>query len=207
MDGSTTRNKSFYLWRLPKPLFVPPGSVLNASISRLAADGWSLDDTDALPVTIAYACRALPQGTPVPREIAVPYVGVWVDDLGGTNETNSGDNLKNPFQLPLHVQRFVGRLRQYYADGTNASDRENDFSSSTDFTVAMKDSNGRDLIRDLLAFNEVFDLQTRSWLCPFTLGPRERIIARVGGKVTATSTTLEPIISMIGYRFEPAGDL
>lgn len=216
-DVSTGQHlaRSYYKWQLSKPLLVPSGAVLAPVFSRDLVDAWSLaNPSHAVPVTIAYAGRALPQNARLPRETPVPFVGIFIDNpdrqTSDIGETESGEHhLYNPTLKTLTVERFVGRLRVVF-NGGDSNISEYDLYTATKltstapaFTVAMKNSKGEDLVPNFLPFTDVFDQQTRSWRYSGYLPPRERFLARIRDRLVTTGTFYQPMISMIGFRSEP----
>jgi hypothetical protein len=113
----------FFRWKLPRPLVVPTGAALEAKISR-SIEGLSnvYPDDTTLQVNVAYAGRVarkqLPEGVTVP----IPYVGFFENVFTSASVAISDQlDLYNPFQVPLTVQRLIGRWQNIFLDNSPAS--------------------------------------------------------------------------------------
>jgi len=186
---------SHYVWKLPKPLIVPRGSVLSSEFFR---------PIDTLPfvatVSVAYSGIYLPPTYKMTAEMAVPYVTLF-EPAGATASSaflSSELDLVNPFLVPLHVQRFIGRIE----DGVPPSQMFEVVSPSVP-TVTMKDSWGNNVVRDFTAFATVFDSLRRAWTFGKVLNPKERYMVSLLNVTTALPVPVpRPMISMVGWRNE-----
>lgn len=193
----TTYTLSHFRWILPKPLYVPAGSVLVPSIQRISPDGFS---GDTLTVDVAYCGRRLAQG-PLPKEIDVPYIALFAPPETvppvGTTAMSADINLVNPFLVDLHVQRLVGRIMRRFTSSLILSDG---FGSTA--KVTMKDSYGQNMVRDPSPWNMVFDVSRRAWTINQILRPKERYYVSITDLISSSTQPESAMISMIGYRRE-----
>lgn len=195
IDATVSNTNAAYAhhrWLLPKPLYVLPGSTLSSSFQRLTASGSPF--TGNFTVTVSYAGSYAHPNEPTPKEIAVPYAACWQPTSAGF--VTSGElDLANPFQVPLHVQRFVGRLSE--TSGGVAGFEDFSLTGGA-VTVDMKDSKGYVVIKDLTTFSNAFDILRRAWTYQRVLEPKQWYTATVSGM----SATQNVGISLIGWRNE-----
>lgn len=105
--GGALEFNGHYIWRLPRPLLVPPNMLLEARVVR-SADGFAADATLGICYIGRQARRSIPGAIPV----AIPYVGLLEQRFPPAGVFTSGQHdLWNPFAKPLHVQRLIGRLQ------------------------------------------------------------------------------------------------
>lgn len=96
-----------YIWKLPRPLLVPPNMLLEARVVR-SVDGFAADAT----LGICYVGRQAKKPIPAAIPAAIPYIGLVEQRFPPAGVFTSGQHdLWNPFAKPLHVQRFIGRLQ------------------------------------------------------------------------------------------------
>lgn len=179
-----------YTWHLPKPLYMPPGAALLVSAqainSAAAADGSQ----------VSIAGRMLDEPLKA-KEFPIPYATAFIAPTNQATSNSSEMDLGNPFQVPLHVQRFTGRI-QRAGSGWSAEDRAN-----TKTTVKMETNRNVTIVRDYTPFYDVFDESRRAWNVGVTLDPKERVDAAIaGGSAYADSSTVTPMIGLIGWRNE-----
>lgn len=164
-----------FTWKLPKPLFVPAREYLKPVLYFAPYTGAA-----SVTVSIAYACRPLPLGTPVPKTVQIPWVAAFVPPVAtpGTAASDRIDesqpsDLYNPWRQDLHVQRFVGRLMPQGQNGEEnllmalADATPNLFAglstNAVGALVTAQDSFNNILIRDPTPFAHVFDFIDRAW--------------------------------------------
>ncbi len=205
-----------FTWKLPKPLFIPAREYLRPVFYYAPYSGAA-----AVPVTLTYAVRPLPVGTPTPTTLQLPWVASWVPPFASASEAESDrvdesqpSDLYNPWDQDLHVQRFVGRLMVEGAQGeengnmalADASPNLQILGPGNDACigtlVTAQDSFNNILIRDPSPFAHVFDFVDRSWTVNALLPPKgfyqftiERFWSDYGTLLIAS-----PAISMVGWR-------
>lgn len=176
-----------YRFKLDEPLYLPPGVAVEASVKSFGGF-----ESSAF-VSIVAIGSVLPH-RPTPSKIKVPWVCVYssksfaFEDVG--SDSSPETSLINPFNVPLHVRRFVGRIAQISRDEalgiTYVSDADNPFSVvagvgtggalgyyESVFKVRMRDSVGNPLVRAADFFRNVFDGKTRAWETNVKLPPRQ----------------------------------
>lgn len=97
-------------WKLPVPLYVPSGSVLNCElqISTFKNIGTGFAD-------VTYVGRLLPVDYPVPRTIKIPYVTSIYADSAQSSIESKDLQLGNPFDTTFYAQRFI--MRNFETNG------------------------------------------------------------------------------------------
>lgn len=196
LDAATSNTQTqwaHHRWLLPRPLYVLPGTTLSSSFRRSSTSGAPFSGN--FTIDVAYAgCYAHPE-EPIPKEIAVPFAAVW--QPASSAYVISGElDLANPFLVPLHVQRFIGRLSATF--GSSAGYEEYSLTNGN-VTVMMKDSQGYSIIKDLTTFSNAFDYLRRAWTFQRTLAPKEWYTAYVRGLSGASRVCT---VSLIGWRNE-----
>lgn len=235
-DSLTILSFNHFRWRLPRPLYVPPGDCLAPTISwptmpnTLARYPTLSNGLNYVNVHISYAARRLPASMAAPREIDVPYVGLFEpayvqDGINGTvgqTASSSAADLGNPFERPLCVQRFLGRINRV---GNNSSSEAHyiidssippeaigavNIEAAAPFkliTVGMQDSQGYAIVRQDISWRHVFDVNRRAWTFVRNLAAKEwysvqlRGLGVRGGDVDENDY-YQPQISMVGWRRE-----
>lgn len=159
---------SNYRWKLPKPLFVPPGMPLVSGFQRIG------DGFNSALVTVSYGGRYVSKYESKPKEIDVPYVSAFLPDPSAAiYAARSNDkHLGNDLTVPLHCQRIMGRAT--LVTSTVVSDVPSTATpNQTDAQIVMKDSSGVNIIRDFLGFSRVFDSNRRAWTFNRILEPND----------------------------------
>lgn len=209
--GETSNAPHVFIWKLPKPLFIPTRELLRPTMyyDNVGAPA------QAQTITITYACRPLPKDTPTPKKLHIPWVSyfkpVSVTTPGATDRTDHSTpaDIFNPFKQDLHIQRFVGRLMGNIVGGANKlmdlASAKIDLATSNPTVgtfVSAQDSFNNILIRDPTPFAHVFDVVDMSWTVNCTLPPQgfyvftiDRLWSGYGGTFTGTIG-----IAMISYR-------
>lgn len=197
---------NFYSWKLPKPLYVPAGSVLTPSFSHFGAFPTDVN------VIMSASARSLPMGSPAPKSLAAPWVASWLSPgyvaASGTGTAQSSEtDLMNPHPEPVHLQRMGGRVMVVNVDGDGVYDYTYPQIAATRFSVRMSDSMGRQIIRDSVPFSDAFATLTRGWEMGngAQMDPESYFVAYL--KKTATAEAGEPLnincqaqISFVGWR-------
>lgn len=199
-----------YSWKLPRPLLIPPGSVVAPIFQHRG-----LIPID-VAMRISYACRILPADYKMPNKVQVPYVAFYaskVFDVQSTtvdSDTSTELDLTNRFDAPLRIHRFVGRVNEYALTsivgvaGNNNSDVIFNHLASRLLRVRMTDSRGQPTIPTPTLFRQVFDGPTRTWDSDFILPPKSyytAVLEREAVSSVPTNVQLQgqAMISMIGW--------
>lgn len=209
-----------YVWRLPHPIYVPPGGILQPAFKHT---GFIPDD---ITVKVTYLGRTLPGA--YPKEFNLPYVAAWVcpaidlsfqfdgSPLTTTAEQSSDEqDLANETDGTVHVESMVGRI--FMSGGISglvpAIPGDVTFLEDSDAGIdrlvflTMRTSFGHDIIREdtPLPFRAVFGGATREMPCKITLPPKHyfnttvQVVKAPEGRGVLPSA-LFPEISMIGFR-------
>lgn len=209
------RVPDLFTWKLPKPLFIPARELLRPTFYLQTFPG-----APSQVVTVCYACRPLPVGTPTPRRLQLPWVASFVPPMLATGsdrtDVSTPADLYNPWDQDLHVQRFNGRFmvqgntifNQQGEEGGNMTlaSVEQDLETglvTMGTVVQAQDSFNNILVRDPTPFQHVFDMVDRAWTVNAILPPKgfytftmDRLWAAYTGQpITATCG-----ISMVGWR-------
>lgn len=178
-------------FRLPKPMY------LNATnfVDKLTPRIHNRTNT-AITVSVSYACRRAEKGV-VPAENWYPFISSYTTPSFQLNsstapflfESSPGD-LVNPFSVPLLVDRLVGFI------GTNSALPAAGYNSRVYvgelINCRLLDTNGRPVVRDLTAFNALFNLQNNAWQARGLIRPHEYYIAQVSYDNNAASSIIIP---------------
>ncbi len=195
-------DSAMWTWRLPKPLFIPQGEYLQPTF-------WVTDvGAVASTVRITYTGHSFDIGELEPTINAVPWVTSFIGAarLVGSNyfENSTEKDIFNPYDTPLHVQRFIGRLNQSAAIGGTGND-ENYSGFYNGANVRIFDSLGKIVVRDRTPMGLVFAGDRRTWDAHGVLPPHgfytiymDELYADVVEDGTP-GNYLQAMISMIGY--------
>lgn len=185
---------SQYRWRLPQPLYIAAGQYLSSVFSR-GADGFSSDFT----VRVSYLGHTVAPNQPIPGVIAVPYVAPFVTTLGNTYEQSNENDLFNPFDFPLKIQRLTGRVLQFASgDAAVAVEALTPATAGSAVALQMDDSWGGKMVQNLTGPGDVFDCLRGAWTVD-TIMPPKSIYAC---KVWNIPANQQVHVGMIGYRDE-----
>lgn len=190
MTSLTTYGSLYHVnWRLPKPLYVPPGEYVIPSINNPSGVATSY------LFRIAYLGRELPDEEPIPDEVTLPFIGNYTA-LAGTDgqvyqDESKSNQLCNPFSEPLYVYRMMG--------GTRSIGRS--FIDTTTYRellkVSIMNSRGDTIVRDPTPFQHLFPQRGPGWLVKTVLQSSE--YWRVKLYSEAAGSTGAPEVNMFGY--------
>lgn len=212
-DAANCTNE--FTWRLAQPLYVPPGAVL---VPTFQHRGLVQQDVQ---VRISYSARSIPPGTPPPKKIVLPYAAAWVSNTFDANESGVDNSLEtdltNPFDEPLTIQRFSGRVVLFNLSTSPPQVLEAGATGETvgtyQYDVRLIDSFGRPIIRNLVPFRLAFSGVTRSWEVDNALmDPRSFILAYVRKNVpfqgnTTSNVLTQAMVGLVGHRVAVGADV
>ncbi|MFZ2152121.1 MAG: hypothetical protein WAV09_03375 [Minisyncoccia bacterium] len=208
----TNRSYSTVRWALPKPLYMPAGDVVLANV-ELATN--SLLTTmfgaeDAVKVTVTYVGRIIPQGFGA-KVRNVPWLAWWSKDHS-TAYADAQTRLRNPFAIPVHVQRFTQRTYRGYYDAIAPEDTYwKEVSSIGQLyntndgyeTIKIADSRGYAITNKFVPVGDVFDVSRHAWTFGRELTPREQFDMQMTSQGTlVANTSLTTNVGVVGYRSE-----
>lgn len=212
-----------YIARLSRPIYVPAGATIRPQLQHRGLTSATVD------VHVSAFGRQLPKNAPLPQKLVLPFWAGYTCKtftLGTVDSDNSSESdLANPFDVPMLMDRFVGRIG-YYSGGqfvfsTSMAEMENsNFGFTTNIntpnigdalgqiTTSIVDSNGYPVVKKLTPFRLLFDAETRSWpLSGYTLPPNSYYLVSmsnaawiVSNPFTGTNVFAQPYISMLGWR-------
>jgi hypothetical protein len=211
-------NTNYYcemVWRLPQPLFVPAGAVLQPTFQHY---GYG-----ALPmtVTISYCARSLKANASPPALMPVPWVSKYIsksmDYAFVDNDTSQETDIINPYDVPVHLQRMTGRVVTQMYDTLGLITRFTDSDAlntnviapgfdEPNITVRIVDSAGNPIVRNATRIRQVFHNTTRSWemSAGTTMPPNSFynvVLAQVAGAAGALIVTQRQVhIAAVGWR-------
>lgn len=201
---SADRWMSVRRWVFPKPLYMSPGDIVQATVLRDSTIGTIVPDITARVTIVG---RALPPGTPGPAVRQVPAVA-WFKHPAGQAYSEATIELQNPFKTDWHVQRLI--MQSY------ASDDAGGFNTGRGFFVNTTTGYGLVRISDSLGYKvtgssqggfiPLGDVASPYTNCAWTFNREIAPDANfnvafqiIPGSFTAN---LSPLISFVGYRNE-----
>lgn len=203
-----------FVWRLQRPIFVPAGSVL---LPKFQHQNLIPDD---ISIQITYSGVTLP-ATYRPKKLVLPWVAYWTADgvvyNAASVQLSLENDLVNPWDEPLHVQRFVGRINysgnissvppsERFTMGLNATGNGLAEMIGKYFTLQMTHSSGANIIQSPTKFESVFYSSRRAWDINVTIPPKSYFIvqmSKIADAIASGSTAalrFQPIIGMVGFR-------
>jgi len=152
-----------YIWRLPRPLYVPKGAVLLPTFQHRGITQQSVT------VRVSYSARSVPENAPPPKKVALPYAAFYGSQsfdasVAGTDASVETD-LVNPFDEPLYLQRMTGRVVnvQYSSGFIDEGVSVHPESIAASWNVRIVDSFGRPIVRRFVPLRLAFSGVSRSW--------------------------------------------
>lgn len=209
-----------YICRLSRPIYVPLGAVVRPQLQHKGLTSATVD------VHISMFGRMLPEDAPLPDRLLLPYWAAYVSKTfqAGTvdSDASTESDLANPFDVPLRMERFVGRISMFSGAALTFAasmiELENNpfgFSSGsfptfgdipTQISCSIIDSNGYPVVKRLTPFRLVFDAETRSWPVTHELPAGGYYLinmanaAWISGNPFTSAVFVQPCISMLGWR-------
>lgn len=179
-----------YNWKLDHPMYVPPGGRIVPTVRSLG----SFNGNVIIGVTAIG--KVLPNSPPSKPSYKVPWVTSYVSksfESSDTGQDSSTDSLlNNPHDMPVTVERFVGRLhcQAGFISGSvlQLSVADTSLPDAADVSLfvqtgqayyaqvvlmRMRDSMGNPLVREKTLFRNVFNSDTRTWECRHVLPPKQ----------------------------------
>lgn len=178
-------------FRLPKPMYLGAANTVDRLIPRIHNN-----TSTAITMTVSYACRRAENGVQ-PEDNWFPYIASYISPSFQLNSStapflfeSSPNDLVNPYSVPLLVDRLVGFI------GTNSALPANGYNSRVYvgelINCRLLDTNGRPVVRDLTAFNALFNLQNNAWQARGLIRPHEYYIAQISYDNNAAANLVVP---------------
>ncbi len=206
--GPFPNSYCLFSWKLPRPLYVPPGAVLAPEFQHTG------QANVPLTVSICYSGRVLARPLDETQAFPVPYVASWQSkgfdvhaaDIDSSHETD----LVNATNEDVHICRMAGRLTSTAGGGANENNLDDEL-----ITIDMFDSRGYPWVQLPAFFRQVFSATTRSWEMPIepVLPSGTYVIANIT-KAAATNDNYGAALyydqvglSIVGWRSVHPGDV
>lgn len=184
-----------HTWRLLKPLFMAPGQSFGGKVVKYGPAGSTSQSAGANPdltnarLRVDVVGRALPTGTPAPRELHLPFASGWRSPLQAT-ATNvtalvevDDDVLANPFQTALQIDYLGARAFIDVTDvggdtieATLTAFRPPSLALALGVGLRLSDSFGNGIIRDSTPLAIAIPWTKRAWRINTTMPPRSFFI-------------------------------
>lgn len=199
-----TQDVSQYRWRLPAPLYLEPGQTLLPIFQRGIPAGLPDDGmTNAFTVWVTYAGRVASPNAPRPKTIQVPFVSPFITDTSATYQETTENDLANPFDKPLRVQRLTGRVYTQTA-GSSADEAQaltpTAAGLASVLTVMMEDSWGGKMVNNPTGPSDVWDILRGAWTVDTMLPAKSQYRVRATNLNTAAFQYLH--VGLIATREE-----
>lgn len=201
---AATELPSSWVWRFPKPLYLPAGQKLLIEMGNF--NDWTLPASNfgfaTLTARVSMQCR--PSQGPAPSMIDLPYAAKFLGQIWGggsvqpgqepsTSEISTPTDLYNPFSVPMQVERFtlntlasspftglltpiVDGLEQSVVAGGTDRFGMNWGLDRRYVTARMVTADGFPVIRDYVPVGSVFSANDRSWLVNVPLDANDYFI-------------------------------
>lgn len=185
------------VWKLPKPLYVPPSELLAPKFLYNASSG------STQTIYIQYACRTLSKDDPVPKKIYVPWASAYItppsaDGILISDSTEA--DIVNATDQMLNVERFVGYSASYGAF-VEVDPPPTDIIPRLYQMIQAVDSFGNVLVRDPTPFATVFNSMDYSWTVNTKLQPKGFYLFHIEQDVPASIAAATRVaIGMVGHR-------
>lgn len=205
-DNITTADNitgAFYRWKLPRPLYVPPGMGLVSEFQYVTTG--IVNPVFAVPVTVnvAYAGRYVDPNEPTRHEIDVPFVSFFEAPSTASAWLSDAMDLVNPFEVPLQAQRFMGRAQEIQTSGPIPVALTESNTGMLGSTVKIQDSHGHNIVRDFVPGSSqlVFDYLRRGWTFNQVVPPKQWYAVQLQATPGPTFGAFQHV-SLIGWRKE-----
>lgn len=203
--ANVQQTTTFCRWLLPSPLWMGPGDVMQAYVERDVSLG---EDFMPFIANITYIGRTLPPGTPPPPQRTVPwvsYVELRSQDISVGLPQGSlviaNEELRNPFMVPLDVQRLTVR-------GTNAGFAAGQYSelanwqlstgSFDSIEMSLLDSAGYVVVPNDVLIGHSIEADRAAWTFNRNIGPREALHPKITINVAGEANVVQ--VGMIASR-------
>lgn len=215
-EVQTVPSYANFVWKLKEPIFVPAGSILLPKFQHRNMI------PDNITCQIVYSGTILPANYR-PKKLTLPWVAYWAANgvaySTASTQTSLESDLVNPYDSPLFVQRFVGRMN--YSGNISSVPPSERFTVASEgagngngltemagkyYTLRMVHSSGANIIQSPTKFESVFYSGTRAWDVNVEIPAKSYFVVSLSKIADATATTptsairSQAIIGMIGYR-------
>lgn len=192
---------SHYRWKLPEPMYVAAGQVLDSTFYRYndGLDTASGTVTPGIVVQVSYVGRTVPPDRPLSKIIAIPYAAPFVTTIGQVYQQSNEKDLFNPFDAPIQMQRLTGRVQ--VPSDSNAQYPVQSLAltlnpASSGINILMNDSWGGKMVNNNTGPSDVFDAPRTNWTFDTVMPPKGIYVVRAWNIPVTTSLH----VAMIGTR-------
>jgi len=211
-DNRTSPTTMVFNWKLKKPLYLRSGEVLTVSIQNASID---FDTAISEMIEVTYIGRGIMnkdyENAIIDGQVKTyrPWVTAFIGvrrELGTSDFTDRSTetDLKNPFDVPMLVEHFVGRMSidgmdPNYQGGTSGIGSD----AYLGYTFCrMWDSASKIIVRDPTPFGHLFHMSNKIWTVNSILPPKGFYIIDLDEQVSVVDDAdfMTPIVSMVGYR-------
>jgi hypothetical protein len=187
---------------LSQPIYLGPGEWIDVSFSR--------DPLLVAGITVTASAHAIQ--APTPMEKWLPYLTYFQGaqrnvntDAGTFSEVSTPQDLGNPFDNDLHIERLVARVLSPLAVLGGALFTATPTPYGQFFVVTLSDDRDNLWIGDPTPIYTAFNVATRSWKLNAVLPPKGYLRAQIEGVATGYTAPANfdlgvPLLGMVGYR-------
>lgn len=211
-----------YVAKLSRPIYLPSGAAIRPQFQHRAQLSVAVD------VQVSMYGRRLSPKSALPRRLMLPYWAAYACKpftLGTADSDISTENdLYNPFDVPMEMERFIGRINYYSGAAFNNANTMTEVEQSLNAAPSgggpaalgdalgqilcqITDSNGFTVVKKPTPFRLVFDAETRAWPVSHDLPPGGYYIVSmtnnawiVAAPYAGKQVVAQPIVSMLGWR-------
>lgn len=179
-----TPSDSFFVWRLPKPLYLPASELF--SVSFFMDPATIVGDVTAQNVSFSVAGRSTAE--PQPATLCIPYAtatyssSIVPDSNGNVSFVAPDSALSNPFTIPLRLQRLVGRC------------------SDMGPSIQLTNSQGGQILRTPTRFHDIFQPFVAALSTAATMNPNTFMSFRMSGQTSTDVSLINFVVTAVGYR-------
>lgn len=201
-----------FLWSFARPLYLPAGSTLQIKVKAALVSSKAV---------VTLRGRVLPENYPQPKFVDVPFATMfrpqaWTPDLTETDVLkyiykSGAQDVSNPFDTPLNVQRFVmhavGGTTDQVLDETPDQDLFGTFRYFP--RIQVYSQNGDPVSRDPIKLAQFCAFGRSTLESRFVLPPREVIYLTLDQTHIAEHDSLghQVGIGMVGWRQVPISEV
>lgn len=190
--------------KLAKPMLLLPGEYIEAAFYHAGV----LDTTALTARFLARGHVADPESLSDDHTRNLPWFSAFVGKLQTANadatEQSKESDLRNPFDVPLKLDRMVGVIGSVIA-GTDfgAYNDPDAIDAGLQYcTATMVDESGRAIVRDLTPFAHLFQIRDFTWPVKAVMPPRSFYLLNLIERYSKinTTNTLQVMCSIVGSR-------
>jgi len=190
---------------LSKPMYLGPGDFIAIDFQ------WTLTSPALIADPVDIRAYAIGKQSPAPAVRWIPYLTAFVPPpvdgtVAASDEViSTAQDLGNPFDRPLFVERMIGRV---LASGDEGNDNALDVGLNPIwalFETVISDDTDNLWIPDPAPFSTVFDPIDRSWVIGTEIPAKGYLKAAISKDASIWNAAVydtfqRPVIGMIGYR-------